>query len=60
MEHERSNTLLRNPDPKASARGIEERADRALRALGMANRGKDAERTGLSAQTFFRMYPNCG
>ena len=42
------------PDPKVIAKGIREGAKAALRALGSANAGKEAERTGVSERTLNR------
>ena len=44
-------------DPKEFARGIRKNLAGSLRGLEMANRGKNAERTGLSARTLNRGYP---
>jgi hypothetical protein len=42
-------------DPKLSAKGIDKRTQDALKALERANKGKTAERTGVSAQTLGRV-----
>lgn len=47
--------VLRNPNPKFSARGIEKRAADALKALEHSNKGKYAEQTGVSAKTLARI-----
>jgi hypothetical protein len=47
--------VLRTPDPKISARGITKRAECALKALERSNKGKDSERTGVSARTLARI-----
>lgn len=46
--------VLNRPDPKAIVRGIDRRATKALKALSVANKGKEAERTGVSAKTLGR------
>lgn len=46
---------LRTIDPTEAAKDIDARAKDALKALESANKGPDAERTGLSARTFWRM-----
>ena len=45
---------LRKPDPKQCAREIGKRVPATLRALANANKGKYAERTGVSARILDR------
>lgn len=47
--------VFRTPDPERCAKDIDARAKDALKALAVANKGPDAERTGLSSATYFRM-----
>jgi hypothetical protein len=42
---------LKRPDPKVMARGIDERLGKALKALEAANKGKCAEKPGVSDKT---------
>ncbi len=46
---------FKTPDPKACAENIDARVKAALKALEYANKGPDAEKTGLSSRTFWRM-----
>jgi len=47
--------VLQRPDPKFSAKGINKRAEYALKALEDSNKGQDAEQTGVSAKTLARI-----
>ena len=47
--------VFRTPNPEECVKGIDARAKDALKALESANKGPNAERTGLSSATFFRM-----
>lgn len=47
--------VLYKPDPKCNTKGILKRSENVLKALEHSNKGKDAERTGVSAATLARI-----